>query len=149
MSAYIVEQEHIQYLVNAAQDWNLYFSNPVFETVQKTAGPMSILKPDVVGQMLLDTNFRSVNSRYGLTMESRPADKYEHYRRTTSPNTVQVIKSIQCLQHQCSEAADWKDSAADRFLKALLAFAITKLPGYEAAIWGVPPSFKHSQRGKA
>jgi hypothetical protein len=48
-----------------------------------------------------------------------------------------VAKAIACYEYQACECADWEQSEAVQFCDALRRKMIARLPGYEAAPWGV------------
>ena len=131
MSAFIVCDEHISAMLRAAALSNLpgdglaYRWNDESHYFNGSA--------HVVGQKLLDENYRSVNYRYG---ESDAPRIYTH--PTVSHKTaVQIIKAIHCYRYQACETPDWEQSEAFAICEALEARAVHCLPGYDEAEWEI------------
>lgn len=154
MSAYMVEREHINYLVSAAMSRQMqkpdsafrWFYNREWHQLEHGDREMGTK----VGQMLWDENLKSINARYPDTIgnnENIPGKIGETYIYAHSKtwggdqypfDPVQVIMSIRCLRYQSCEHDNWEDSEAHAFLEALLSHAINKLPGMDKAKWGAP-----------
>lgn len=132
MSAYVVDREHIAYLVRAAEAWRIhqYFHN----------GNLSD-----IGQMLWDENTRSVHYRYPGDDLDLPGSGEAPYLFCMSSRDhwpaykpVQVLKAIACLRYQSCEHPEFYQSEAERFLSHLQSAATNRLPGYDEAEWGAP-----------
>lgn len=82
----------------------------------------------IVGQILLDENYRSVNSRYN---ENDAAPNYRHkkYQRPLKP--VHILKLCGYLTYQSCETDDWQDSNAYRLIQWIKNEAISQLSGYD------------------
>lgn len=149
MSAYIVERNHIVYLVKAGMnidgfgwtfkgkynraDYGFYFDNALR-----------------VANMLWLENMNSVGFRYpgcvddpeglpGPIVEDfiiNEQDLVFQFHRPFDP--VQVLKACQCYAYQTCEHPAWKESEAKAFIDALEQFYISRLDGYTAAVWGAP-----------
>jgi len=150
MSAYIVDRNHILYLVAAA-------ASPTIEPHGGFRwfhdGEWHDLRPDgfergaEVANLLWRENIASVSARYpkessatlpGPCNESfviEPADFPAWFRVFDS---VQVIKACDCYEYQSCEHEGWKTSEAHAFISALRSAAWHALPGYEEAEWGAP-----------
>jgi len=138
MSAFIVSQEHITAMLQAATGrypgdgasyyWNgqsHYFNGSQTE----------------IGQKLLNENYRSVNHRYN---ESEPAPTFRlRIVRDCSP--VELIKLIHCYNYQSCECPDWKETEAYAISAMLERRAINKLPGYDEAAWSFDVGSKGNQ----
>lgn len=148
MSAYVVDDEHIHTLIHAGltipRGYTLsWVSNdeqlPTPENGLQNAirGKRRVLdyqSADVVGQILLAENYRSVNYRY----DEEEIDTLYHYRKPRIvADPVQVLKAIRCLEYQSCEHPEWEQSEAWAFLQALQGFAINALPGYDDAKWSI------------
>lgn len=153
MSAYIVDKNHIVYLIQAAMQnggghaargplyW--YFGNPRdHDTIQ--SGDYD--KAAEVGNMLWRENIASVAYRYPNDKTSAtlpgPIDREEitpgDFRLCAPIDPVQVLKSCQCYAYQSCEHPEWEESEAFSFIEALKGAAIQALSGYEEAEWGAP-----------
>ena len=117
MSAWIVSKAHIDALVTAAFEYGL------------PPGDAS-----ATGYMLWRENHKSVNTRYNQRTRT-PA--YIFQRRAVPLTPVEVIKSIHCLDYQSCEHKGWKKSEARKFLQTLESYTVGRLPGYNAAPWGI------------
>lgn len=158
MSAFVVDDAHITYLLNAAETFgSLTWLAPVPDTLETLAAAerahavgqpwgdgapayyraVSRSIPTVgyerVGQMLLDENYASVNFRYGQNEAAVfiPGDRF-------APVTpIQTLKALDCYEYQSCEHPGWRFSEAHEFCVALRGAAIGHLPGYEDAAWEV------------
>jgi hypothetical protein len=149
MSAYLVSRGHIRYLVEAALRINreglgsYYHGEKRHLVTEETA--------DAIGLMLWDECAKSVGYRYS---DEKPEDlpgpcddgpRFGYVHRAAwhhSFNPVEVLKSIRCYVYQSCEHAEWETSEAKAFCYALTIAAICRLPGWDAAPWGCPPSFE-------
>ena len=159
MSAYIVSNTHLNYLVQAGLCYGRQFpvswqcpdteeppgsedyeaGNPwgptATETAQRKRRTLTSATANAVLLMLAAANYASVNFRYD---EKEPMDAISRFRPPRKPLTaVQVLKAISCYEYQSCEPPDWKQSEAHAFCKALEAATIQHLPGYEEAEWGI------------
>lgn len=162
MSAYLVDRDHIRYLVAAAMSRRILGSygplrwywrdpadpgNPAMLSGELRDGDNA--RAAQVGQMLWSENLRSVTGRYPdcpLGELPGPVDDVPVYD-THEPlygdacggfEPVQVLKSIGCLRYQSCEHDEWEASEAHAFLAALEQSAIHRLTGYDEAKWGAP-----------
>lgn len=151
MSAYMIEREHITYLVGAAMfdgghAW--YHVKPPGMRHRRELDRADYDRAAEVGQMLWDENKRSINARYPDTidnMDDAPGvvgETYRFHKYYGSPFTiiepVQLIKAVNCFMYQACETDDWPESEAFAFCQSLISKYICKLPGYDAAEWGAP-----------
>lgn len=154
MSAYVVDREHIRYLINAAMSLTRHGSTFTwlwdfgcvggYKTSELPFGDSE--RAVAVGQMLWDACIRGVANRYpddtvpqlpGPTSESYVYDKHylDHGGRV---DPVQALKACKCFTYQACESPDFTDSEAGAFIESLVATAINRLDGYEDAEWGAP-----------
>ena len=157
MSAYVVDRNHIAYLVDAAMSHALGAEHHgglvwVWEIDRGTGNYSRSNIPIAdynraaeVGQMLWSENVASVRYRYpdctdelpGPIGESCIYEKHEPaFYRTVDP--VAVLKACDCYEYQSCEHREWEVSEAHAFIMALRSRAIHALPGYDEASWGAP-----------
>lgn len=145
MSAYIVDREHVSYLVHAAMSRRIVGGHsPLYWNGGKLAcGDYEEARR--VGQMLWDECIRSVSYRYpNESRDTLPGPIGETFEYEHGPDMwqdfdpVQVLKALRCYAYQSCEHPEWRASEAHAFCKALEAHAISALPGYEEAVWGSP-----------
>lgn len=152
MSAYVVDANHIAYLIEAAEH---------LSRVVNRAGNFSwwdgakckYLNQDVtkteLGQLLWNENVASVSYRYE---DDSPDDLpgpigawpylYAHPNKPYGEiNPVQVIKACHCYSCQSCEHPGWEESEAKRIIDELVSDATGSLPGYDDAVWGAPEPF--------
>jgi hypothetical protein len=103
MSAFTVNAAHIDAIVNAARQ----FGSPD-EIDQRTA--------NLLGGMLWDENYRSVNYRY---QESEPTPDYTATLIEDELSPVAVLKAMDCYEYQACESPDWQDTRAHAFITAV------------------------------
>lgn len=142
MSAFLVKQAHIAYLVNAAvyfartSPYGLGWLDPETQAYHKLDG-YDRDQASRLGQVLWDANVKSVSARYRV--ERGATERYEHaYARDQPlPRLVQVLKAVACLEYQACEYDGWERSEARAALEAIKGAAIHALPGYQEAQWEV------------
>lgn len=120
MSAFIVSDDHIDFLVTYAIG----------------GGPSRVSgeQPQKLGQMLLEQNYRSVNWRYN---DNAAVPTYV-FRPFTGPMTpVGILKACQCYDYQSCETEDYEKTDAARLVDAIRSKAIRSLPGWENAAYEV------------
>lgn len=139
MSCYVVENEHIRLLVDAALHLagpgqrNYYYHNGTHHEIVPDGEFTTIedREATVLGRLLLAENLASVNHRY--QSDDDPA-VYEHKDfHTVYRNPIVVLKAISCYEYQSSEHPGWESSEAHSFCMWLRDVAINKLPGYDDA----------------
>lgn len=141
MSAFLVDPEHIHVMIWAGMErryggryspLSWYWGNP------GERGILDHQSADAVGQMLLDANAASVNTRY----EEDNAYVYQYQRpqyRTWQP--VELLKAIDCYEYQACEVRDWPASQAYAFCQSLRKAVIRGIADYsEANTWSIMTS---------
>lgn len=118
MSAFLVSKKHIDTLVSAAVQY----------------GTMGVRGHETaVGQRLWEANVKSLNAHFGSKVEKRT---YE-FEKALVPEPVEVLKAIQCYEYQSGDFPGYDKSEAAKLCASLTAKAVTKLPGYDDAPWGL------------
>ena len=120
MSAFVVPHAHIDALVS----WAIDHKVPCF---------FAPATPRSVAAALFEENCRSVDHRYAEVNERDYVFTYRAGARQLSP--VQVLKACKGLEYQSCEHPGWESSDAHYVLRAITAFAVRQLPGYEDADW--------------
>lgn len=139
MSAFIVGNPHIAYIVRAAAQFACEGRGSSFGWVKD--GKYELLdgydqeKLRLLGQILLDANVKSVNTRY----QEDAAETYEHrpVYDAAPVSLVGLFKAIHCLDYNSCEFDGWEASEAYAILDSLKNHAIRALPGYDKAAWEV------------
>lgn len=139
MSAYIVSNETITAIVQGLQRKEFSSSLTDPETMQQYNARTN---PQMVGQILLNQNYKSVNYRYNedakprkFTMTYRVDEK--GYRDDYT--LAEIYGSIRCYTYQACENPEWHDSEIDYTLRALkddLAEKMAEKLGEEMP-WGI------------
>ena len=114
MSAFVVGERHINLMLTFDKSSNL-----------KVKGEH--------GQALLDENLRSVNQRYGQSIEAWDFTFKDLSIQRPSP--VEVLKLCQCYEYNAGCHMDYKGSPAHAIVKSIMDNTIKQLPGYEEAAW--------------
>lgn len=145
MSAYIVDKNHIDYLLEAAVTFERGRFNWYHNQEQHQLKGYDDESRRAVGQMLWDENVKSVMARYPSdSPEELPGPGLPTYQYEPANvcwmkmDPVQVLKAVACYEYQSCEHAEWGTSSAQVFVHTLRGIAIRALPGYEAAQWGAP-----------
>lgn len=149
MSAYMVDREHIHYLIEAAMSRRI--RGPHNDAHRWWHGGRWLELPDhdrrreaEVGQMLWDENRASIRARYPDTdhMPGPVGENYVYGKHSRFPHVpidpVQVLKACDCFAYQACEHDGWNDSEAKAFIDALTRDTWHALTGYDAAEWGAP-----------
>jgi len=126
MSAYLVSPQHIKLLAVQSQlnEWN---ASHDIDGINEAA------------KILWEANCRSINARYGDD-DFGPAPKVEgiyELQSLTKIDPVVVLKQCQCYDYQACEFDGYNDSEAKRLVESVQSRAISRLPGYEDAKWGI------------
>jgi hypothetical protein len=129
MSAFVVSDRHISYLVNAAIQYNRRGRALVTWGEERVETGLR----QEVGQALLDENTKSVNHRYN---ETGDATTYQH-TNTSNIDALHVLSLINGYRYQACEHPRWAGSPAWCFCNQLERAAIRALPGYEEAPWSI------------
>ncbi len=149
MSAFLCSNTHINTLASAAENciyirstlesWRAGTGKkPVCEDVIRWRQSLSDLA--AIGHILHNENVRSVNGRY------HEFNEYPYKSRRLYPcDAVILIKAIQCYNYQACESDDWESTTAHEITKNLMSHAISKLPGYDKAPWGIEEAAPQSQ----
>lgn len=151
MSAYVVDRDHIRYLVQAVSQWEISW---YFDGEHHTANTYS--ERNTLGQMLWDENVKSVSHRYPddpFDLPGRIGDAPYLYREDLplvgNIDPVQLIKACHCYQYQSCEHEEWGSSEACAVIESIINTACHKLPGYEKAEWGYPATLRRGATKKA
>jgi len=144
MSAYVVTDRHIAYLVECMDRFQVSWLVPG-ETVRMKIGESEFDSPvsyragrDItlgqMGAILLAENIESVNYRYSEQEEESPF-VYECSGLAITP--IQAIKAARCFQYQACEHPTWRTSQAFNMMESLILNAIARLDGYDEAKWDI------------
>ena len=134
MSAWIVSDAHIDALVTFALDKRTRFWNG------KEAVYVTCDNAEEIGRLLLDENVASVNHRYDGEIDDEQRNAAAAYRFREflpAPSPVVILKGCACYEYQACEHDGWNGSVAKAIIEAIHADAMSALPGYDAAPWGI------------
>lgn len=118
MSAYVVERNHIRFLIEAAKYVAHRERSGSFRWWHHDAWmEMTAHNESAVGQMLWDENRISVGHRYAEDGEPTP---YLHEDSSWTPAVPQILMSAHCYEYQSCEHPEWEASSAHAFAVVLL-----------------------------
>ena len=139
MSAYVVEREHIVYLVKVAVQKNVkYYQNGDWVKITKE-------NQADIGQILWNENIRSVSGRYpGSGIDDLPGRIGESYELNQGnfrgclmhTDPAQVLMSIRCYDYQTCESDDFETTEAWRIKEAIKSEMIRIISDDKE--WGYP-----------
>jgi hypothetical protein len=138
MSAFVVSTAHIDTIVSAAIDLELFAAHTDHGTLERVCPETA----SAFGKMLLAENVRSVVHRYHLTGSAEAFDYAElvetyEFRYYPCVPAGAAAKALDCFDYQSCETDDYEKSLAYAFT-CRMAKALNKhLAGYEAAPWGI------------
>ena len=136
MSAFIVSDAHIDYLVSAAFAWRREVNNDLYEQAEQNR----------LASMLKWANKVSVDYRYEGSKVYSPEEiaSVDRVPRLTYAlkgrgvlEMSKILKAIDCFEYQSCEIPEWEASPAFKFCERLRSAVISSLPGYEDAPWGI------------
>ena len=153
MSAYIVDRNHIVYLVTAGMKLRQYNLHWRHNNKSHCLTGSDITAAARIANILWLENINSIFARYpsckddpsgmpGPTKENYIVSEKELPARILTIDAVQLLKSCDCYEYQACEHDGWEKSEAKAFIDALRSAYIHKLPGYSDAEWGAPRSMK-------
>jgi hypothetical protein len=133
MSAYIVSDEHLSYLIS-------YASNQRVGWWDGTAWRQVFGNEQEVFNKLFRANMESVNKRYCENTPPMPS-KFAWRGDTT---VIQVLKACACFDYQACEVKEYERTEAARIVNEIRSSAIRSLTGYAEAEWEItqPPANK-------
>ena len=151
MSAYIVDRNHIRFLIEAARYVAPRRRDPTFRwyhdgwhelecSIHESCDDTLTSR----GQLLWDECRESVAYRYPDNQQlSGPINEtfiYEHVdpREPFLPTIVEIFSATDCYEYQSCEHPGWHTSNAHDFIQQLRSYAWHLLPGYDEAPWGAP-----------
>lgn len=138
MSCYIVEKNHIQFIMAAVQSPTIRFD---FTYKDEAGNWVTVAKGDFaatakLGNILWQANAVGVNARYKERNTVEELTSRDVYLCAIDP--MQLLRSLDCLEYQSCDAASWEDSVAAGIVHRLIKLAYQSLPGYSSAIFGAP-----------
>ena len=137
MSAFMVSDAHIDALVTFA------VRHQVSYRVNGSRIDVTKNNAEEIGQMLVDENYRSLNARYSERTEEyfgkAPTYRLKITRALAVPELepVVILKQCDCYAYQACETDDWEKTTAFEIIKSIKGAAVSALPGYDAAPWGI------------
>ncbi len=159
MSAYIVDKQHILYLVEAAMCRVIMCGSSAFRWYTndntKPGGyglselrPVDFIRAAEVANMLWMENIKSVSARYpNESSATLPGPRNQDFvvvetdfngLRWDGFSAPQILKACDCLEYQSCEHEGWEASESKAFLDTLRKAAWHTVAGYEEAEWGCP-----------
>jgi len=138
MSAFVVSTIHIDTIVSAAIDLELFAARTDHGTLERVCHDTAT----AFGKMLLAENVRSVVYRYRLIGSTEAFDYAElvetyEFRYRPCVQAGVAAKALDCFDYQSCETDNYEKSLAYAFT-CRMAKALNKhLAGYEAAPWGI------------
>lgn len=135
MSAFMVDKNHIDYLVFVAEGWG-------------TLQGRHQMDGEDFGQLLWDENRKSIDCRYpdcagnDDDVPGPISETFQYHGRGGGfwhiINPVFVLSAIRCLDYQSCEHDGWRESQACEMLEQMSAEAIQRLCNAADAPWGAP-----------
>lgn len=135
-NAIVVAPKHIDFILTYANECGLHFHQTENGRITLKLNANISDDLDTLGQHLTAVNQAAVNYVY---RENNPAARYTFrtYRLTSDDGEVQVLKALECYQHQASELPQYRDTFSAQIIEEIRKHAITQLPGYKACDWEI------------
>lgn len=132
MSAFVVSNYHITGLLSFARSLhygiNVYNNKQFVCTIDRKTDINEMSK---IGQILLDQNYHSVNTRYKEN-DSAPAYRFKPIL-SRQFKAVEILKACNCYDYQACEDDDYDKTNAHAIIDAIRHSAINRLPDYDNA----------------
>lgn len=145
MSSFVVSSDHIDFVVSAVDVYLIRAGRycVTYGSPSRTIDLRSMTTTEI-GRLLWEANVAGVEAEYGGTIGPNVRKRVDIYRFRVwmglpALSAVQVLKACQHLEYQ-SASPDWEDGPVCALLDMVRNAAITKLPGYSEAAWGVTRS---------
>ena len=139
MSAFLVEDKTINYIVNWLRSENFLFSEIPYRLKELGFDMDKVDWEEKLGIAMFQLNISGVEARYGKG-EAVKFRKMDYHYHTESAPLVQVLKSLQCWLYQCNEGAVPETELYQLFDDDIRGYLMSKiislLPEYEEAEWG-------------
>lgn len=131
MSAYIVDNAHINAILNAIAPYH-----PGDSATYQWQGRLYHMAGDTqrLGQVLTDENYRSVNYRYQEQTEAR---RFQHVMLNRSFSPIEIVSLCHGYIYQACEHPEWQESEARAIVRALRERSIRRVEGYADAPWTI------------
>lgn len=139
MSAFMCSEDHIRVLAVAA----VYGAGPDAVRMANTAlATCETNAIDDASAYLYEANRASLRALYREREQptiGEPLITRAHLARITEHllNPLVVIKLAKCYEYQACDWKQWDGSEAQELCNAAVSMAVTSLPGYDAAPWGL------------
>ncbi len=130
MSAFLVSDAHLDYLVNFAlqKKITVYTGNGTKIDMAEENDPQRMFN------ILYKENLRSVDTRYD---EKNIVTPSQFRRKAQNFDMVQVLKACDCYSYQTCENDDYRQSIAYKIISMIRSCATGALPGYDKATWEI------------
>ena len=139
MSCYIIETRYIKRIVLSFRQYFLQTQHTSQICIPGEDNYSDITEIDTlkrIGQVLIDQNYRSYNTRYD---ELEQPNIFEitgqdlMYMSRLTP--VETLKALASYDYQSCETPDWQQTDAYKLVGFIRYCAISALPGYNDAKW--------------
>lgn len=130
MSAYILSSENFQKIIKTVKENAKLRDSIILENKKYSLMDESDL--EFLGQILVDENFKSVNTRY---KESEPSFQFKYSKTVKSFSLIEMLKGLDCYIYQSSQTESWINSYAYKIVEKIRSIIIEALPGYAEAEW--------------
>lgn len=126
MSAFLVSNDHLNYIINVItkhgkDQVDFYFN-----------GKRRIFTHTELGNFLLAANLISVNTRY---REQITCESYAFKKDFQCNDVLQAIKFLHCLAYQSCEVDFWEHTSAHYLINCLINGLVRRLVGYSEKEW--------------
>lgn len=131
MSAWIVDEAHIDVLIDCALQFGAEYPGSTFSYYHEGERHAVITSRTETGAMLLTENIRSVGYRYQDSADTHnlwpnlpgpmPNPDPDEYRYRPTGRTFsagEAFKALGCFEYQSCETPDWAESEAHAFCEA-------------------------------
>jgi hypothetical protein len=140
MSAFMVEDKTINYIINWMKNERFLFSDIPYKLRELGYDMATVEWDEKLGLAMFHLNISGIEARYGKGEAVKFRKLDYHFRPTGTVSLAQVLKSLQCWLYQCCEGNVPETKLYGLFDEDVRVYLMSKiihsLPEYEEAEWG-------------
>lgn len=136
----LLGSDHLDLLVSAGFAYGVVVTDPTTAAFSRPGDLVSVRSGTDIGRRLQLQNTAghelALRSGHIRLVDRGPTRPYDYTGVAAADlDPVEILKACQAYEHLCQASPDWSNSYARRYVTALTAAAVRRLPGYAQAPW--------------